>query len=151
MAQRLACSIVGSSRESSAVLAEVDETRSGKCSRGNEQRAIGARRGQPPPTAIPGAVSDPEPRPPPRRSLGGIQGGKGATGSLVPEKQGSLPRVLLVTDSMSWGGAERHVVDLAIALSSRGYEILVACSAGGPLARELHQAGIPIRVLGGRL
>jgi glycosyltransferase involved in cell wall biosynthesis len=113
--------------------------------------APGPRPGQRPTTAIPGAVSHPEPPPPARRSPGGVPRGQGATGSLAPEKQGSLPRVLLVTDSMSWGGAERHVVDLAVALSSRGYEVLVACSAGGPLAQELHQAGIPVRVLGGRL
>src|ERR1700730_8703977 len=113
--------------------------------------APGARPGQRPTPAIPGAVSHPEPPPPPRRSPGGVPRGQGATGSLAPEKQGPLPRVLLVPASMSWGGAERHVVDLAVALSSRGYEVLVACSAGGPLAQELHQAGIPFRVLGGRL
>src|ERR1700730_7703761 len=87
----------------------------------------GPRPSQRPTTAIPGAVSHPEPPPPPRRTLGGAPRGQGATGSLAPEKQGSLPRVLLVTDSMSWGGAARHGADLAIALNSRGYQIFVAC------------------------
>jgi glycosyltransferase involved in cell wall biosynthesis len=54
---------------------------------------------------------------------------------------------MLVIDSLEIGGAERHVTDLAIALRGDGYDVTVACSAGGPLAREITDAGIPVHVL----
>lgn len=54
---------------------------------------------------------------------------------------------MLVIDSLEIGGAERHVTDLAIALRGDEYDITVACSAGGGLAREITDTGIPVHVL----
>ena len=60
-------------------------------------------------------------------------------------------RVLLAVDSLDGGGAERHVVDLARALRSRGVDVRVACSADGVRRPDLDAAGVPVTVLGGRL
>ncbi len=60
-------------------------------------------------------------------------------------------RLLLVIDSLDIGGAERYVVDLAVALQGRGYEVTVACSAAGPLSEPLERANIPVRPLLRRL
>jgi glycosyltransferase involved in cell wall biosynthesis len=59
--------------------------------------------------------------------------------------------VLLVIDSLDGGGAERYVVDLAIALRKRGWPVEVACSTGGVRAGALADAGVPVRVLVGKL
>ncbi|MDP9412361.1 MAG: glycosyltransferase family 4 protein [Actinomycetota bacterium] len=56
-------------------------------------------------------------------------------------------RVLLVVDSLEVGGAERHVVDLALALRRDGYEVEVACSVGGGLSGPLEEEGLPVRAL----
>jgi hypothetical protein len=55
---------------------------------------------------------------------------------------------MLVIDSCSGGGAERHVADLAGGLVSRGYEVLVGASAPGPLLEEVRAAAAVIRVSG---
>jgi L-malate glycosyltransferase len=60
-------------------------------------------------------------------------------------------RVLLVIDSLDGGGAERYVVDLAIALRSRGWVVEVACSAAGVRAAPLRAANVPVNVLAGSL
>jgi glycosyltransferase involved in cell wall biosynthesis len=60
-------------------------------------------------------------------------------------------RVLLIIDSLSVGGAERHLVDLARRLRDRGDTVVVACSTGGPGADELEAAGVPVEVLCRRL
>lgn len=60
-------------------------------------------------------------------------------------------RLLLVIDSLDGGGAERYVVDLALALQARGWCVEVACSAAGVRAPGLVEAGIPVFVLGARL
>ena len=60
-------------------------------------------------------------------------------------------RLLLVVDSLDFGGAERHVVDLAIALRRKGHEVTVACSVGGELSGPLQESGIAVRVLLGGL
>jgi glycosyltransferase involved in cell wall biosynthesis len=59
--------------------------------------------------------------------------------------------VLLVIDSLDGGGAERYVVDLALALNRRGWPVEVACSTGGVRAAALHEAGVPVHELVGRL
>ncbi len=56
-------------------------------------------------------------------------------------------KLLLVTDSLEIGGAERHVVDLAIALSEGGHHVRVACSQGGRLEDALHEAEVPVHVV----
>ena len=60
-------------------------------------------------------------------------------------------RVLLVIDSLDGGGAERYVVDLAIALRSRGWDVEVACSAAGVRAGQLRASNVPVNVLAGSL
>jgi glycosyltransferase involved in cell wall biosynthesis len=60
-------------------------------------------------------------------------------------------RLLLVVDSLEMGGAERQVVDLAVALQHKGYEVAVACSVAGELSAALEEAGIPVRPLLRRL
>src|SRR5829696_6598545 len=59
--------------------------------------------------------------------------------------------MLLVVDSLAPGGAERHVVDLARALTAAGHAVTVACSMGGPLAADLVCAGVRVEVLLDRL
>lgn len=56
-------------------------------------------------------------------------------------------RVLLVIDSLDGGGAERYVVDLAIALRCRGWDVEVACSAAGVRAARLRAADVPVSIL----
>ena len=56
-------------------------------------------------------------------------------------------RALLIIDSLSVGGAERHLVDLARRLHGRGHTVVVACSVGGPGADELEAAGVRVEVL----
>jgi glycosyltransferase involved in cell wall biosynthesis len=60
-------------------------------------------------------------------------------------------RLLLVVDSLEVGGAERQVVDLALALRRKGYGIVVACSIAGDLSTALEEADIPVRPLLRRL
>jgi glycosyltransferase involved in cell wall biosynthesis len=60
-------------------------------------------------------------------------------------------RLLLVVDSLEMGGAERQVVDLAVALRRKGYGITVACSVAGELADALERADVPVRPLLKRL
>ena len=52
--------------------------------------------------------------------------------------------MLLVVDSLEVGGAERHVVDLAAALSLRAHEVKVACSVPGDLSGLLEEANVPV-------
>jgi glycosyltransferase involved in cell wall biosynthesis len=54
-------------------------------------------------------------------------------------------RLLLVVDSLEVGGAERQVVDLAVALRRKGYRVTVACSVAGGLSGALEEAGVPVR------
>lgn len=58
---------------------------------------------------------------------------------------------MLVVDSLEVGGAERHVVDLAVALRRKGHGVTVACSATGGLSDLLDGANVPVRVLLDRL
>jgi len=59
--------------------------------------------------------------------------------------------LLLAVDSLEVGGAERHVVDLALALRRKGYGVEVACSVAGELAEPLQVAGVPVWPLTSRL
>jgi glycosyltransferase involved in cell wall biosynthesis len=45
------------------------------------------------------------------------------------------------------GGAERYVVDLAVALRAGGHRPTVACSVSGPLGAELEHGGVEVRPL----
>ncbi len=59
--------------------------------------------------------------------------------------------LLLVVDSLDVGGAERYVVDLALTLQRKGYDVTVACSVSGPLSEPLEKASIPVRPVLDRL
>lgn len=67
-----------------------------------------------------------------------------APGAEIPTR---LSRLLLVVDSLDVGGAERHVVDLALALRRVGHEVTVACSVAGALSELLAEADVPVRTL----
>jgi glycosyltransferase involved in cell wall biosynthesis len=54
---------------------------------------------------------------------------------------------LLVVDALEVGGAERHVVDLAVMLAREGYGVMVACSVAGGLSEALGEANVPVRPL----
>lgn len=54
-------------------------------------------------------------------------------------------RVIQVITSAQWGGAQRHVFDLARAIRDAGHEIQVWYGVPGVLADRLAQAGIPSR------
>lgn len=56
---------------------------------------------------------------------------------------------LLVTPSLSSGGAERHVAYMAMHLDARSWRPLVLAFRGGPLEPELARADVPVRVLSG--
>ena len=60
-------------------------------------------------------------------------------------------RLLFAVDSLDVGGAERHVVDLALALCREGHAVTVACSVSGSLAEPLEAARIPVRPLVGKI
>ncbi|GAC1464071.1 MAG: glycosyltransferase family 4 protein [Chloroflexota bacterium] len=60
-------------------------------------------------------------------------------------------RVLLTGDSLHVGGAERHMVDLAIALQRLGHLVTVACSDGGAMSSMVRDHDIPVHVLAHRL
>jgi hypothetical protein len=60
-------------------------------------------------------------------------------------------RLLLVVDSLEVGGAERHVVDLTVALSRKGHEVALACSVAGELSDALHGTNVQVRPLLDRL
>lgn len=60
-------------------------------------------------------------------------------------------RVLQVTDSLHFGGGERHVVELSTALVRRGYSVTVACSVRGGLWDALPAEGVAVRPLMRRL
>ncbi|MDQ3795292.1 MAG: glycosyltransferase family 4 protein [Actinomycetota bacterium] len=69
----------------------------------------------------------------------------------APGRRPQSVRLLLVVDSLEVGGAERQVVDLAVALRRKGYAVTVACSIAGDLSGALERAGIPVRPLLRRL
>ena len=56
-------------------------------------------------------------------------------------------RIMLLTRSFNYGGAERQIVTLAKELHKHGHEIIVTVFSNGPLEIELNQAGVPFYVL----
>ncbi len=75
----------------------------------------------------------------------------GLRGAASAGRYGRPLRILIVVDSLNVGGAERHVVDLALALHREGHAVTVACSVSGSLAEPLEAARIPVRPLLGRI
>lgn len=70
---------------------------------------------------------------------------------VAPGRGDGRPRVLLVTDSLDVGGAERHVVGLGAALVGRGWSVTIACSVEGALASVARRAGVEVRPMLGCL
>lgn len=54
-------------------------------------------------------------------------------------------RLVILARSLEYGGAERQLVALATGLHRRGHRVAVALFyGGGPLERDLHDAGVPV-------
>ena len=51
-------------------------------------------------------------------------------------------KVLYLITKSNWGGAQRHVYDLAVAMKKRGHEVSVALGGDGILRTRLEDAGI---------
>lgn len=56
-------------------------------------------------------------------------------------------RVLIAMPSLRRGGAERHSVYLATALTAAGHQVDVVALSDGPFSQDLSEAGIPVTVL----
>ncbi|MCC6314304.1 MAG: glycosyltransferase [Thermomicrobiales bacterium] len=60
-------------------------------------------------------------------------------------------RLVILARSLEFGGAERQLVALARGLHDRGHRVsVVLFYGGGPLERDLHEAGVPVVALGKR-
>jgi glycosyltransferase involved in cell wall biosynthesis len=73
------------------------------------------------------------------------------SGAASAARGGRPLRLLVVIDSLEVGGAERHVVDLALALRREGHAVTVACSVSGSLAEPLEASRVPVRPIVGRI
>jgi glycosyltransferase involved in cell wall biosynthesis len=54
-------------------------------------------------------------------------------------------KILYLITKSNWGGAQRHVFDLAVAAKKNGQEVVVALGGEGVLRDRLREAGIPTR------
>ncbi|RME30450.1 glycosyltransferase family 1 protein [Candidatus Parcubacteria bacterium] len=54
-------------------------------------------------------------------------------------------RIVLIITKARWGGAQRHVHDLAVGLRERGHDVAVWYGEHGELAERLVRAGIQVR------
>ena len=75
----------------------------------------------------------------------------GPRGDGGPARGAKPLKLLVVVDSLEVGGAERHVVDLVLALRREGHAVTVACSVSGSLAEPLEAARIPVCPIVGRI
>ena len=53
-------------------------------------------------------------------------------------------KLLFLISSSDWGGAQKHLYDLARLLDKEKYAVEVACRTGGPLIEKLQQIGIRV-------
>jgi glycosyltransferase involved in cell wall biosynthesis len=53
----------------------------------------------------------------------------------------------MVVTRADWGGAQRHVFDLATKIDPTRFRVTVACSPDGPLVQRLSEAGVAVRSL----
>ena len=61
-------------------------------------------------------------------------------------------RIRFLITSLDRGGAEKYLAMVARGLATRGHDVGVACLRGfGPIARELADAGVPVRTVGAGL
>jgi glycosyltransferase involved in cell wall biosynthesis len=56
-------------------------------------------------------------------------------------------KILYLITKSNWGGAQRYVFDVAMAMRDRGHDVMVAAGGEGKLHERLKEAGIPIRSL----
>lgn len=63
----------------------------------------------------------------------------------------SNKKILFLISTLTYGGAERQLVALAKGLHERGHKVVVVVFYhGGPLERDLHEAGVSVIILGKR-
>lgn len=72
--------------------------------------------------------------------------GLSAAGAQAREaaRAGRRPRVLLLTDSDSFNGTERHMLDLAAGLRALGEDVRIGCPESGMLARHAGADGFEV-------
>ncbi len=51
-------------------------------------------------------------------------------------------KILHVITKSKWGGAQRYVYDLAVAMKEKGHSVVVAAGGGGPLLQKLEEQGV---------
>ena len=56
-----------------------------------------------------------------------------------------IVKILYIITKSNWGGAQRHVYDLAIAMKAHGHEVVVALGGDGILRSRLEEVSIPTR------
>lgn len=56
-------------------------------------------------------------------------------------------KILLCITKSNWGGAQRHVYDLAVGLDKSRYAVTVLLGGEGPLTTKLKEAGVPTIVI----
>jgi len=56
-------------------------------------------------------------------------------------------RLLLVADALDVNGAQRHMVELGLALAARGHDVTLACTADGLLGDRARAGGLRVRVV----
>ena len=59
----------------------------------------------------------------------------------------SRKKILYLITKSYFGGAQRYVLDLALAVKNKGYDVVVGCGPKGELISRLEDAGIPVRIL----
>ena len=69
----------------------------------------------------------------------------------MSERQRNRSKILYVIGTLDVGGTEGQLVQLVTHLNPKRFEPVVCClSSSGPFARLLHEAGIPVEVIGFR-
>lgn len=53
-------------------------------------------------------------------------------------------KLVIQNSARVWGGNEKWMLSVAEGLRARGHEVVVACRAGGPVARRLEARGVPV-------
>ena len=51
-------------------------------------------------------------------------------------------KILYIITKSNWGGAQRHVFDLATNLPREQYDVVVAAGGNGPLLKKLGEVGV---------
>ncbi|HVF11250.1 MAG TPA: glycosyltransferase family 4 protein [Abditibacteriaceae bacterium] len=62
----------------------------------------------------------------------------------------AAPRVLLLTDTITWAGTERHILDLARGLCDEKVDVRIACPKKGELASRAAAHGVRVHAIENR-